>query len=200
MAESGGTRAWGLTVVRSAHLAALTSLGAAAVALFFWVVVFWDEMLLAVPIILLVKSLGFWPAYVVFVLIWTAMNVISLTLFDLVWLKVRPHLQVFWLRVRQAFGLAVAPINESHEEPMSAKSWRVRAVLWSTNLFRPLGAAATGLLLGGPLGAPMYRFLGYRGLSGYLWTIALCPIYGIIWVSFYGAGGVKVIDLVMGAF
>jgi hypothetical protein len=164
------------------------------------VLVFWDEMLLAVPIILLVKSLGFWPAYVVFVLIWTAMNVISLTLFDRVWLKVRPHLQAFWLRVRQAFGLALPPINESDERPRpSREGWRKRAVLAASSVFRPLGAVSVGLLLGGPIGAPMYRFLGYHGLSGYLWTIALCPIFGLIWVSFYGAGGVKVNDLLAGA-
>lgn len=201
MEKPAGAYASGLAAARGIRLAVVASVGSIGVAIVGLVLVFWDEVLFAGPIIILVKTLGFWPGYVAFVLIWTSMNVASLTLFDRVWPSVRPYLRELWAGVLRFVGREDMPPPEEAEESTPAhRSWRMRLVVAASTVFRPLGAVSVGLLLGGPFGAPMYRFLGYRGLSGYLWTIALCPIFGIIWVPFYGAGGVRVLDFLVDAF
>ncbi len=181
------------------RLALATSLSATALAGLGLVFVLWYEAMFAAPIIFLVKTLGFWPGYLAFVIIWAAMNVTSLTVFDRVWPRAKPYLRAVWNNLRQSLGMKPAPPVENDGGLDLPKNWRLRLVLRAADLFRPLGAVANGLLLGGPLGAPVYRFLGYRGLSGYLWTLALTPVFAIIWVPFYGAGGVKVFDLLQDA-
>jgi len=44
----------------------------------------------------------------------------------------------------------------------------------------------------------MYRVLGYKGWHGYAWTLGMTPVYGLIWVSFYGQGGIAVMDQING--
>ena len=202
MEERTGAYQSGLAVARGVRLAVFASLGTVGVAIVGLFLVFWDEVLFAGPIIILVKTLGFWPGYIAFVVIWTSMNVTSLALFDRIWPRVKPLLQTLWRDVRHLLGMRETILKEGNGEDSepARESWRMRVVLATSTVFRPLGAVSVGLLLGGPFGAPMYRFLGYHGLSGYLWTIALCPIFGIIWVPIYGAGGVKIIDLLADAF
>lgn len=179
------------------RLAITSVLGAAALAGIAFLLVFWDEMLLAGPIIFLVKALGFWPACVVFMLTWATLNIISLTIFDRAWVHIRPRLAALWRSLKSGLGMREAELEESVEDKVErAQGWRMRIVLWLANIFRPLGAVATGVFLGGPFGVPVYRALGYKGWTGYAWTLAMTPVYGLIWVSFYGQGGVAVIDLV----
>jgi hypothetical protein len=178
-------------------LAITSALGALAIASIAFLLVFWDEVLLAAPIIFLVKVFGFWPACVIFACTWAVMNVTSLTIFDHAWVHIQPKLVAFWHSLKAALGMKPVEAEEEVEEDSveKAKSWRMRIVLWMANVFRPLGAIATGVFLGGPFGVAVYRALGYKGWTGYAWTLAMTPVYALIWVSFYGQGGIAVIDL-----
>ncbi len=158
--------------------------------------VFLVEALLGGSIIFLVKTFGFWPACILFTLTWAVMNIISLTIFDRAWVHIQPRLTSSWRSLKLSLGMHVAELEEAVEEKVErAQGWRMRLVLWLANVFRPLGAIATGIFIGGPFGVPVYRVLGYKGWTGYAWTLAMTPVYGVIWVSFYGQGGIAVIDL-----
>lgn len=184
--------------VSGMRVAIASTLGAVALAGVAFLLIFWDEILLAVPIIFLVKIMGFWPAYVAFVAIWMTMNVTSLAIFDRAWTRIQPRLAAAWGSLKRSLGMRAEAIEENEEREERADGWRMRIVLWLANVFRPLGAVASGIFLGGPFGAPMYRALGYNSWAGYAWIVVMTPVYGLVWVSFYGRGGVAVIDLLQG--
>lgn len=186
------SRVSGLRVAIASTFGAVVFTGIACV------LIFWDEILLAAPIIFLVKIMGFWPAYVAFVAIWMTMNVTSLVIFDRVWTRIQPRLAAAWGSLKRSLGMHAEEIQEFEEREGRADGWRMRIVLWLANVFRPLGAVASGIFLGGPFGAPMYRALGYNSWAGYAWIVVMTPVYGLVWVSFYGRGGVAVIDLLQG--
>jgi hypothetical protein len=53
---------------------------------------------------------------------------------------------------------------------------------------RSMGALVTMVVLGPVLGWPLFRLLGYSRRSTYSLTLAAAPIFGGIWVPFYGLG------------
>jgi hypothetical protein len=187
--------------VNTTRLALISALGAVAFAGLAFLFVFWDEILLAAPIIFLVKVLGFWPAVAAFTITWATMNVFSLTLFDHAWERIKPTLASYIRSLKHALRMRVDD-PPAHKDDSAEKEkhqgWRMAVVMWLANIFRPLGAIATGVFLGGPFGVAMYRVLGYKGWHGYAWTLGMTPVYGLIWVSFYGQGGVAVMDQING--
>ena len=184
--------------ISTTRLAIISAFGAVAFAGIAFILVFWDEILLAGPIIFLVKVLGFWPAVIAFSATWAVLDVISLTIFDRAWVRIKPVLVSYIRSVKQVLRMHVPKEEVIEEEVEKARGWREAVVLWLANIFRPLGAIATGIFLGGPFGVPMYRVLGYKGWGGYAWALAMTPVYGFIWVSFYGRGGIAVIDFLNG--
>lgn len=197
-AESAALSAAAEPRIGGVRLAIISVLGAAAVGGVAFLLVFWDEILLAAPIIFLVKTFGFWPAIAIFSFTWATMNVISLTIFDRAWVRIQPALASFWRSFKRGLRMRVPEEGVIEEKVEKAQGWRMAVVLWLANVFRPLGAVATGVFLGGPFGVPVYRALGYKTWGGYAWTLVMTPVYAVIWVSFYGRGGVAVIDLVQG--
>lgn len=143
--------------------------------------VFWDEILLAGPIIFLVELLGFWFGYVVFCLIWYVMGLITLTL----WPKIRPFILSFfsWLLSKDFTSKS----GENSEVAAKEENWRTRLVLWLANIARVLGALAAAVLMG-PFSWTVLKLLGYKERAVYIFTFVAAWIFGAIWVPFYALG------------
>jgi hypothetical protein len=137
--------------------------------------IFWDEVLLAGPIMALVAAFqhllgyifGFAVAYIIFCLLWAAIGLSFLT----VWLR-------YFAKKEQAQ-------ERLDKQP---KNWRERLVLWLANLARTLGAMAGAVLLGPVFGWPVFRLLGYSKRDVYRLTIAAAWLFGAVWVPIYGLG------------
>lgn len=55
-------------------------------------------------------------------------------------------------------------------------------------LLRPLAALVSMVVFGPVMGWPLFRLLGYRRATTYYLTLVAAPIFGGIWVPFYGLG------------
>ncbi len=93
------------SAVSGLRVAIASTFGAVVLAGVAFLLIFWDEILLAVPIIFLVKIMGFWPAYVAFVAIWMTMNVTSLAIFDRAWTRIQPRLAAAWGSLKGSLGM-----------------------------------------------------------------------------------------------
>ncbi len=144
--------------------------------------VFWDEVLLAGPIMALVATfqhlLGYFPgfavAYVVFCLFWTALGFFLFTL----WLRIEP-----WFR-------KTLKLKEREQKPTEEKkhTWRERLVLRLAQTAKILGVLTVMVMLGPALGWPAFKLLGYTERDVYTLTVAAAWIFGGIWVPIYGLG------------
>jgi hypothetical protein len=141
--------------------------------------VIWDEVLLAGPIIFLVKVLGFWLAYFVFCALWAGLGLFLL----LVWLRVEP-----WVREHFLGPKKIAETSSDNLEQEKARDWRERVALSLAKIAKILGALTAGVLLGPVFGWPLFKLLGYNQKQVVGLTISASFIFGAIWVPFYGLG------------
>lgn len=152
----------------------------------------WGESMLIASIVFAVKTLGLWPAYLVFTLGWTALGLASLGIYDRAWPIVHPIL-IRWWRDLWPSGKTTA-----HQEATSRSarpSAITRLVLAAARVSRPLGVVLAAALIGGP-GTPIWRLLGFQGASGYVCVVLSSALFGLIWVPAYGVGGVGLWDLI----
>ena len=172
--------------------ALLGGVGAFAVGAVGIVMFVWGEAMLIASIVFAVKTLGLWPAYVVFTLGWTAMGLASLAIYDRAWPILHPILIRWWRELWPSRkGVAHREGASSRGEPSAI----TRLVLASARVSRPLGVLAAATLIGGP-GTPVWRLLGFRGASGYVAVVLSSALFGLIWVPAYGVGGVGLWDLI----
>ncbi len=144
--------------------------------------IFWDEVLLAGPIIALVAAfqhlLGYFPgfvvAYVVFCLLWMVIGFFFFTL----WLRIEPWIKKV-LRIKE---------KEQTSSDEQKKTWRTRLVLRAAHVAKILGALVAMVILGPTLGWPAFKLLGYTKREVYILTVIAAWIFGGIWVPIYGLG------------
>ena len=144
--------------------------------------VFWDEVLLAGPIMFLVAVsqyvlgdvLGFIVAYIVFCLAWMAIGFFFFTL----WLRIEPLVR------------RILRLKEKENPPVEERkhTWRERLVMYLARTAKILGVLAAMVVLGPTLGWPAFKLLGYTEREVYILTIVAAWIFGAIWVPIYGLG------------
>ena len=166
--------------------------GAFAVATVGVVMFVWGETMLIASIVFAVKTLGLWPAYLVFTLGWTAMGLASLAIYDRAWPILHPILIRWW---RELWPSRKGVAREEAASRRAEPSAITRLVLAAARVSRPLGVLAAAALIGGP-GTPIWRLLGFRGASGYVCVVLSSALFGLIWVPAYGVGGVGLWDLI----
>ena len=176
------------------RLATLGGLGAIGVGAMGVVMLVWGEALLIASIVFAVDTLGLWWGYLVFCLGWGAMGLASLAIYDRALPIVHPIVIRWW---RQLWPGRKAEAGEASTVGRAAPSLIVRLVMRVARASRPLGVLAAAALIGGP-GTPVWRLLGFRGVSGYVCVVLSTALFGIIWVPFYGLGGGALWDLAVG--
>lgn len=176
------------------RLAALGGLGAIGVGAMGVVMLVWGEALLIASIVFAVDTLGLWPGYLVFCLGWGAMGLASLAIYDRALPIVHPLVIRWW---RQLWPTRKAGADEASTPRQAEPSLLARLVMRAARVSRPLGVLVAAALIGGP-GTPVWRLLGFRGVSGYVCVVLSTALFGIIWVPFYGLGGGALWDLAVG--
>jgi hypothetical protein len=176
------------------RLAALGGLGAIGVGVVGVVMLVWGETLLVASIVFAVKTLGLWWGYLVFSLGWGAMGLASLAIYDRALPIIHPLVIRWW---RQLWPRRKAEAGEDSTPRGAEPSLLTRLVMRAARASRPLGVLVAAVLIGGP-GTPVWRLLGFRGVSGYVCVVLSTAVFGIIWVPFYGLGGGALWDLAVG--
>lgn len=172
--------------------ALLGGIGAFAVGTVGIVMLLWGETMLIASIVFAVKTLGLWPACLVFYLGWTVMGLASLAIYDRAWPILHPILIRWW---RELWPSRKGAAHHKNASKRVEPSFITRLVLATARVSRPLGVLAAAALVGGP-GTPVWRLLGFQRASGYVAVVLSSALFTLCWVPAYGIGGVGLWDLI----